>query len=204
MLQIEFLIHELAEKSGVSVRTIRYYIQEGLLPAPDNKGRYATFNEDYLLRLELIRRLKDAFLPLKEIKEKIAGLDMDGVRDLLAHLGTVQDARPEMPDETLFDGSFSLMQMNTPKPLDQSPPEDDALAYLDRVMQSQSIAENRPRLRPRPSPPAPPTAPAESWQRVELCPGVELHFRTALDPFLQRRIQQLIDYARHIFPSSIS
>src|SRR3989304_7048216 len=82
----DLLIHELADQAGVSVRTIRYYISQGLLPAPEPKGRYATFNEDYRLRLELIRRLKEAFLPLKEIRDRIAGLDPAQVQSLLDQL----------------------------------------------------------------------------------------------------------------------
>jgi len=33
------LINDLAKKAGVSVRTIRYYVKEGLLPAPQFRGR---------------------------------------------------------------------------------------------------------------------------------------------------------------------
>ncbi|HZW02420.1 MAG TPA: MerR family transcriptional regulator, partial [Anaerolineaceae bacterium] len=58
----DYLIHELADLAGVSIRTIRYYINEGLLPAPDARGRYSTYREEYLDRLRLIRKLKDAFL----------------------------------------------------------------------------------------------------------------------------------------------
>jgi DNA-binding transcriptional MerR regulator len=57
----EYPIRELAERAGVSVRTVRYYIQEGLLPAPDTQGRFASYTEEHLDRLELIRRLKEAF-----------------------------------------------------------------------------------------------------------------------------------------------
>ena len=34
----EYLIGELAKKADVSVRTIRYYISEGLLPSPQSRG----------------------------------------------------------------------------------------------------------------------------------------------------------------------
>jgi DNA-binding transcriptional MerR regulator len=63
----ELLIHELAERAGISVRTIRYYIEEGLLPQPSYQGKYSYYSKAYLDRLELIRRLKDSYLPLKEI-----------------------------------------------------------------------------------------------------------------------------------------
>lgn len=80
------MIKELADAAGVSVRTIRYYIAEGLLPAPANSGRYARYSEDTLLLLRLIQQLKDAFLPLAEIRSRVSGLDADEIRAALDEL----------------------------------------------------------------------------------------------------------------------
>ncbi len=124
----DLLIHELADKAGVSVRTIRYYISQGLLPAPDTKGRYATFNEEYRLRLELIRRLKEAFLPLKEIRDRIAGLDPAQVQDLLDQLDT---GTPNLKVDQQFSLSEPPAALYEPKPLDS------ALDYLSQVMGTQ-------------------------------------------------------------------
>ena len=57
MVDSDYQINELAKRAGVSVRTIRFYIDEGLLPAPTNRGRYSTYTDEYLDRLELIRML---------------------------------------------------------------------------------------------------------------------------------------------------
>lgn len=72
MVDSDYQINELAKRAGVSVRTIRFYIDEGLLPAPTNRGRYSTYTDEYLDRLELIRMLKDRFLPLKRIRGQVA------------------------------------------------------------------------------------------------------------------------------------
>jgi len=103
----ELLIHELAEKMGISIRTIRYYISEGLLPAPDTKGRYATFSEESLLRLELILKLKDAFLPLKEIRDRIVGLDQTQIKELLDQF----DAASSTDQVTLFDSTAPVREI---------------------------------------------------------------------------------------------
>ena len=47
-------IDELARSSELPVRTIRYYVAEGLLPGPGGRGKAATYGEDHLLRLRLI------------------------------------------------------------------------------------------------------------------------------------------------------
>lgn len=58
----------LADRAGVSVRTVRYYIQQGLLPKPEARGPGAHYTEEHLDRLLLIKRLQREHLPLAEIR----------------------------------------------------------------------------------------------------------------------------------------
>ena len=53
-------IEELADLVGVPVRTVRYYIAEGLLPGPGTRGKGTVYGEEHLLRLRLIRLLADS------------------------------------------------------------------------------------------------------------------------------------------------
>ncbi|HEU5099430.1 MAG TPA: MerR family transcriptional regulator [Roseiflexaceae bacterium] len=78
-----YTISQLAEAAGVTPRTIRYYTAEGLLPRPDARGQYALYSQDHLLRLLLIGKLKQAYLPLGEIKARIEDLDSQQIRLLL-------------------------------------------------------------------------------------------------------------------------
>jgi DNA-binding transcriptional MerR regulator len=78
-----YTIGELADLAGVTPRTIRYYTAEGLLPKPDARGQYALYGAEHLLRLRLIARLKEAYLPLGEIKARIEHLDAAQLRALL-------------------------------------------------------------------------------------------------------------------------
>ncbi len=75
---------ELTEAADVSVRTVRYYIAEGLLPPPEGSGPGSAYTQGHLDRLRLIQRLKEAYLPLKEIRRRLSGLSDDEVRGLLA------------------------------------------------------------------------------------------------------------------------
>jgi DNA-binding transcriptional MerR regulator len=64
-------IGELADRAGVSVATIKFYIREGLLPPPPVKtGRtMGYYDEAYLERLLLIRKLREEhFLPIRAIR----------------------------------------------------------------------------------------------------------------------------------------
>lgn len=68
-------ISELADRAGTTVRTIRYYLQRGLLPSPTGPGSGARYGPGHLARLRLIRGLQREHLPLAEIRRRIAGLD---------------------------------------------------------------------------------------------------------------------------------
>ena len=77
-------LSELTTAADVSVRTVRYYIAEGLLPPPEGSGPGSSYTPGHLDRLLLIQRLKEAYLPLKEIRRRLSGLSDDEVRSLLA------------------------------------------------------------------------------------------------------------------------
>lgn len=64
-------IEQLAEASGLSVRNIRAYQQRGLLPPVDRDGRRATFTQDHLARLRLVRALHDHGLSLRAIGDLV-------------------------------------------------------------------------------------------------------------------------------------
>jgi len=64
-------LSELAEAADVAARTIRYYVQRGLLPAPEFRGKDTAYGEAHLLRLRAIRRLQQAHLPLEEIQVRL-------------------------------------------------------------------------------------------------------------------------------------
>jgi DNA-binding transcriptional MerR regulator len=68
---------ELAERSGVSAGTIRYYLREGLLGAGEDVVRtsrnMAYYPPDYVQRIALIKRLQEErFMPLRVIKGALA------------------------------------------------------------------------------------------------------------------------------------
>ncbi|MCP9832788.1 MULTISPECIES: heavy metal-responsive transcriptional regulator [unclassified Cyanobium] len=63
----------LASRSGLTVKTLRYYEDLGLLPAIGrSEGGYRLFTEESLRRLEFIRRLKTLGLSLEEIQGCLA------------------------------------------------------------------------------------------------------------------------------------
>jgi DNA-binding transcriptional MerR regulator len=66
-----YKLDELARAADVAPRTVRYYVQRGLLPAPEFRGKDTTYGPEHLLRLRAIKHLQKAHLPLDEIQARI-------------------------------------------------------------------------------------------------------------------------------------
>lgn len=80
---IRYTLSDLERETGVTARTIRYYISEGLLQPAYGRGPSATYDPDHLLRLQLINRLKDERLSLRDIKERLSHLTPEDIAVML-------------------------------------------------------------------------------------------------------------------------
>ena len=68
-----YAIGDLADLGGVSRRTVRYYVQEGLLPAPLGVGRGNHYGREHLDRLLQVKALQEAGRSLDEIRRVLDG-----------------------------------------------------------------------------------------------------------------------------------
>lgn len=70
----EWTISEVAERTGVPIATIKFYIREELLPRPRTAGRtVGRYDSAFVSRLELVRELRNRFrLSLREIASLLA------------------------------------------------------------------------------------------------------------------------------------
>jgi len=73
----------LAAAAGVSPRSVRYYTERGVLPAPKFRGPATTYGRDHLVRLRAAVRLRrDERLPLDAIRVRLAGLSQEALEAL--------------------------------------------------------------------------------------------------------------------------
>ncbi|WP_406332978.1 MerR family transcriptional regulator [Streptomyces sp. NBC_00203] len=69
-----FTIGELSRSTGLSVRTIRYWSDEGALPpVTRSSGGYRLYDAASVARLELIRTLRELGLGLDDVRKVLAG-----------------------------------------------------------------------------------------------------------------------------------
>lgn len=67
------LIGELANRAGLSVKTLRYYEQVGVIDAPERTaGGYRSYDEAVLGRISFVRSAQAVGLTLGEIREIVA------------------------------------------------------------------------------------------------------------------------------------
>jgi DNA-binding transcriptional MerR regulator len=80
-------IGELADRTGVSAATIKYYLREGILPRGQATSRTrASYDEEHVRRLRLVRALRE-----------VGGLDVATIRDVVAAIND-----PGVPRHALF------------------------------------------------------------------------------------------------------
>lgn len=70
-------VGQLSTLGGVSRRTVRYYVQEGLLQAPLGLGRGARYGEEHLARLLKVKSLQEDGLSLDEVRRALRRPDRD-------------------------------------------------------------------------------------------------------------------------------
>jgi DNA-binding transcriptional MerR regulator len=179
-----FDLNDLCQQTGVTTRTVRYYVQQGLLPSP-GLGAGARYGEGHLARLRLIRRLQAEHLPLAEIRRRLQSMDDEAVETLLASAVTAGQA-----------------------------PVNSAVDYVRAVLEgssAQAPAPHRP-LGPVAPPSAPPSSPPRTgplprpaaadraqWERIALTPDIEVHVRRPLSREDNRRVDKLLEKAQELF-----
>ncbi len=184
-------IEELADEVGVPVRTIRYYIAEGMQPGPGSRGKGTTYSEDHLQRLRLIRRLVEQRVPLADVRQLVERLSPDETEQLLAE------------DERRSEQLQKLAQ--TPSPAAY------VAGLLARARASRqgksSPALPSPSVRPggeqrktvpaatgsQPADAVPAVSASEEWQRYIVAPGLELHVRRDLLPRYRDVVERILD-----------
>lgn len=79
-------ISELAELSGVTVRTLQYYDKIGLLkPQKDPENGYRRYTESDIDRLQEVLLFRELNIPLKDIQDMLEATDYDRLEALKMH-----------------------------------------------------------------------------------------------------------------------
>jgi DNA-binding transcriptional MerR regulator len=174
-MAMELSIGELARRAGVTRRTIRYYVEIGLLPPPSGAGRASAYGPEHLERLELIKKLQAYRLSLEEIRDHLAAEPNAESSVRAASLAAPVPAQPL--EARLRQSTFA-----------------SAADYIRQIRQQVEPFVPRETMSEHPRQRVHST---EQWLRIVLTPDVELHVRrrgTRTD----RRLAKLVKEARRI------
>lgn len=163
---------DLCDAVDVTPRTVRYYIQQGLLPPADGAGQSASYNSGHLARLQLVKRLQANHLPLAEIRAKLDALPPGGEHQLLSE-------PPPPPTSAAEYIRAALAAPAAPAALPPSP------------------RRAGPPLQPSAASPA--FGARSTWDHHVLHRDIELHVRRPLDPTVNRKLERLLELARTLF-----
>lgn len=101
----KYTIHQMAQLTGLSIHTLRYYDSLGITPSVERStSGYRTYMEDDVRGLLFIKRLRDTGMPLRDIQRYVElyfqGDDtIEARRDLLEqHRRQIETSMAEMQD----------------------------------------------------------------------------------------------------------
>lgn len=216
-----YSLTELAGLAGVTPRTVRYYMSQGLLPSPGASGPGAKYDDAHLGRLRLIRKLQREHLPLADIRQRLAGLDDAAI----ATLAEESDAAPDPQDSALdyirrvlgprtdahdrdgvanFAPPARIRSFKAPglPPMALAPPPGMPLQGTPLVVASARQAAATPPPRARSLrlgiEPSPARFERSQWERISLAPDIELHVRRPLPRPLAKQVDRLVSIARDL------
>ncbi|MEV6568182.1 MerR family transcriptional regulator [Streptomyces kronopolitis] len=110
-------IGELAEQAGVTVKTVRFYSNRGLLPeAARSAGGHRRYGPEALDRLRLIRSLRTLDLPLPQVDRILAQEDGPGATDALedAVAGQLRELGTQLSALRWREAALHLLRDCTP------------------------------------------------------------------------------------------
>lgn len=177
-------INELSKMANVTVRTIRFYTDEGVLDEPSGRDRYARYTRRHYLQLNTARALKERFYPLRVIRDKMASMTDAELEQLGGPVPAHIEARfaeayvPELVAEHIDMSYVPIVEAPTTRSVV------DSMVYHSVPNPMQSFQANSEVSHTMPTP-VPPSRSAvrlsntvgDVWHRITVAPGIELHVR---------------------------
>jgi DNA-binding transcriptional MerR regulator len=194
MADDSYSLTDLAEVTGIEARTIRSYIERGLLAGAQTRGRGASYSAEHLARLQVIQALRRARpnIALNDIRMLLQQLKPEQINSLAS--GSISAAGRAI-DESGYPNADDLVETaaddegEVPKATDwdQSAKKLTGAERLVRLLQEVSGFTS----------PAP-TSKMEAWQRIAVTPDIELSVRAEFDPDQLAAFRDLADLLRHL------
>jgi DNA-binding transcriptional MerR regulator len=174
-------IKTICDETGVTARTVHFYIQQGLLPPAGSQGPGARYHEGHLARLKLIKLLQREHLPLSEIRRRIERLDDSKIEGLVRE----HYSRKEPSSSSAAEYIRSVLAGN--RPLSSEDHSKSLSAQGNALFDVRESRQTANGISER-----------SQWERILLAPDIELHIRRPLSRIQNRKVEAIIQYAREL------
>jgi len=146
-------IGEVAERTGVTQRTLRFYEEKGLLRPPGRMdGGFRLYSEDDVKRVEQIRRLQDLLgITLADIKEMVDAAEV--LRELKAQYrpesGVEEKKRQLLKAIEVVEAQYAIVKQKTQQMAEMKAQLEERLKTFSRWMAELEELERKQPVAPR-------------------------------------------------------
>lgn len=190
-----YSLNELAAAASMEPRTVRSWVQDGLVPGPISRGPKAAYPPEAMGRLLAVKRLKeDTRLTLSDIRRRLAGLSAEEINAIA--LGQAAPHEPGSAADymaSMSEADWRRSSARSVSALSRSDlPGAGPRTFYQSSIQDMQVA----RSEPPPDDDIPARATAEPWTKIEVTPDVFMEIRGELEPRSRRRYERLADLVR--------
>jgi DNA-binding transcriptional MerR regulator len=171
-------------------RTVRFYLSENLIPASfEKQGTASVFGYRHLLVLLAVKKLQAESIPIRKIREIIAGRNESELEKLLGVKTAEKNKFKNKDQKTKKNEAHQFLETLLLQSRRAVPEHEEGIAAARIPMQSRLRQSIKPKK-------------GEGWKRYEIAPGLELHIRENFRiSFSREEIEQLIENFKQIIRS---
>lgn len=166
-----YSIGELAEKAGITRRTVRFYVQRGLIPLPLGRGRGEHYTGEHLTAVLRVKSLQEQGASLDDIRRYLKG-DLEVPSEKPA---PGKAAREKWPRDSFGDAITS------------GPPKQSAWWDPRPFTFQQTQKQLHWQMQP-----------GQVWIRQVVTPGLELHALGRENAFSERQLAALAQFINEL------
>lgn len=193
-------ISELETVAGLTRRTIHYYTKEKLIPPPDGAGGGAKYNDEHLVRLQLIKEMQKSHLKLSGIREALDAMTFIEMKSLYqkAQKGKISSWDPDAIENWLIDSNEPdncgrKMNLNKHHNQDSVSSNYSFLNMRNKIgkkKKSKNVSYLKDLKRT--------TTSDAAWERFNVLDGVEINVRSDIMQKYGNIVKVWIDYLKKI------
>jgi DNA-binding transcriptional MerR regulator len=171
-----YSIHELIELTGISARSVHYYVKLGIIRPPIRSGGRARYTDGDLGRLLLIREYQRTGKKLSVIKAILSHIRDEDLKDQIEFAKKDGDLAPIQSETSEIRRLYAYMKSDFPQDTDVAETKDSR--KINASLQSQLPLE-------------------ASWKRISIVDGVEVNIRDDITRQRRKQMKKLIEYLRY-------